>query len=287
VRARIRSLSLAVAALSASLATAAPRPTPTPVRETCAAWAARQRDPAVTGPSTTDRNELYKDGGGLKALGGKYYAAQFPPGFAKSARRRVLVSLHGTGGSPEVQWSKEWRRVLPERGWGFLGVKYMDAAGAYDDDVAVYAHIKAMVDEVAAACDLVDASFFLAGFSRGSAQAFPVTYLDLHDRHLFKATAHNSGAWLIGKPMPPTLRGLEARHEDEAFAGGRFWMYCGERDREHGVAMCDEMQNARTFVEKRGGTVAALYRDKDAGHGGLNRNADALAALFTYFESLP
>ena len=55
----------------------------------------------------------------------------------------------------------------------------------------------------------------------------------------------------------------------------------------HGYPMCDEMQNARDWVERYGGTVKTLYRDPTGGHGGLAKNADAVEQMFAYFESLP
>ena len=88
-------------------------------------------------------------------------------------------------------------------------------------------------------------------------------------------------------PGPPTLQGVVSRGETSAFSGARFWMYCGQLDMEHGYPMCDEMQNARTFVQSYGGTVAALYQDPNGAHGGLTKNSDALAQMFSYFEGLP
>jgi predicted esterase len=255
----------------------------------CAAWANQQRGsgvPPAIGSVVSQRQALYDAGGGIRAVDGKYYAAYFPSGFG-TGRRRVLVALHGTGGSPEAEWN-DWRSTMQSRGWGFLGLKYVDDSnGSYDDDATIYSHAKTMLDEVRAACDLGGAAAFLLGFSRGSAQAFPVAYRDLKDRRLFSAVANNSGAWLLGGPLPPTLAESDARGEPSAFAGGRFWMYCGGRDMEHGYPMCDEMQNARAYVLSHGGTVERLYEDPSGGHGGLPRNPDAVAALFAYFESLP
>ena len=86
-------------------------------------------------------------GGGLKTVGSKYYAASFPAAFATS-NRRVLVALHGTGGSPEAEWN-DWRDPLAARNWGFLGLKYLDdATGAFDNEVTIDQNLKALVDDV-------------------------------------------------------------------------------------------------------------------------------------------
>ena len=256
----------------------------------CSTWAGQQRAsgaPPAVGSVVAERQALYDAGDGIRALNGKYYGAYFPSTFGASGRSRVMVALHGTGGSPEGEWVIDWASSLQARGWGFLGLKYLDdATGAYDDETAVYSQIKAMIDEVRASCAFGSPSIFLVGFSRGSAQAFSVSYLDLKDRRLFTAIGNNSGAWPHNGPLTPTLAGVESRNETTAFSGGRFWMYCGELDMEHGYPMCDEMQNARTFVETRGASILSLYRDPTGGHGGLNKNADALSKMFAAFEGL-
>lgn len=273
-------------------AVAAVTPTPLGAAATCAAWAASQRGtgvPPAIGAVIAQRQALFDAGGGIKAVGSKYFAAQFPQGFASATRRRVLVSLHGTGGAPETEWSVDWRAALSGRGWGFLGLKYVDdSTGEHDDDAVIYSNIKALLADVRSNCDFGSSpQVFLAGFSRGSAQAFPVVYRDRLDAKVFAAAANNSGAWIIGGPLPPTLAGVQARRETSAFSGGRFWMYCGERDFEHGYPMCDEMEAARSFVLAYGGVVQTLFRDPTGGHGGLTKNPDALGQMMAYFEGLP
>lgn len=270
-------------------ATPAPVTPPVVTLPSCSSWAATQKGtnvPPATGSVVAQRAALLAAGGGLKTVGTKYYAAVFPSNFG-SSRRQVLIGLHGTGGAPETDWSTDWQTELTTRGWGYLGLKYVDdGSGSYDDPPTMYANIKTMVDDVKASCDLGSTTFYLVGFSRGSAESFSLSYLDRHDRKLFAATGHNSGAWPDGTPMPPTLVGFASRNETNAYAGARFWMYCGEKDFAHGYSMCTEMANAKAFVEQYGGKVDQLYRDPNGTHGGLNKNSDAMAQLFSFFNGL-
>lgn len=256
----------------------------------CASWANLQRGSGVPpAPSNvaSQRSALYGAGGGIKAVGSKYYAAYFPSGFATSARRRVMVALHGTGGSPEAEWN-DWQAQVQARNWGYLGLKYLDdATGAYDDELTIYANIKTMIDDVRASCDLANTALFLVGFSRGSAESIPVAYLDLVDRRLVTAVGNNSGAWAPGGAPPPPLPEVAARGNRTAMSGLKYWMYCGELDFVQGWSMCDGMVGARDFLQTYGATVAALYRDPSGTHGGLTRNSSAMSQMFSYFEGLP
>jgi hypothetical protein len=255
----------------------------------CASWANLQRGsgvPPATGSVVTQRPALFAAGGGIKVVGSKYYAAYFPSGFASASTRRVLVALHGTGGSPEAEWT-DWQAQLQTRNWGFLGLKYLDdATGAYDDETTIYANLKATIDDVRASCDFQNTSLFLVGFSRGSAESFPVSYLDLVDRRLLTAVGNNSGSWAPGGQPTATLVAVAARGNRTAMSGLRYWMYCGEQDFVQGWPMCDGMAQARDFVQTYGASVGALYRDPTGTHGGLTRNSDAMSQMFSYFEAL-
>lgn len=267
--------------------------TPPPVSSpsmNCAAWASQQRGTGVaraTGEVGAQREALYAAGGGIRAVDGRYYAAVFPSGFASASRRRVFVGLHGTGGAPETDWSVDWQHVLPSRDWAYLGLKYVDeATGVHDDPPVIYSHLKSLIADVRASCDVGSASFFLVGFSRGSAESYSVSYLDLHDRRLFKAIGNNSGAWPEGAPLPPVLAGFQMRGETNALSGAKHRMYCGELDDVHGQSMCVELQKAADFITRYGATVAMLYKDPGGMHGGLAKNGDAVSQMLAYFEGL-
>ena len=165
----------------------------------CSDWAALQDGggvPAGSGTVAEQRASLLAAGGGIATVGTKYYVTYFPAAFATSARKRVLVNLHGTGGSPEAEWN-DFRASLDARGWGFLGLKYLDdATGFYDDDETIYANLVAAVQEARSGCDLASAQLFLFGFSRGSAKTFAMAYLDNRGERLFTAFGSSSGgAW--------------------------------------------------------------------------------------------
>lgn len=277
---------------TAPTSTSPTTPTTTAVPLTaCSTWANTQRGAGVapaTGDVVAQRDAFYAAGGGIKAVSSKYYAAIFPSNWTTTSPRRVMVDLHGTGGAPETEWSVDWKDIISQKGWAWIGLKYVDdATGVHDDETTIYANLKTALTEIAASCDFGSPSMFLVGFSRGSAETFPIAYLDIKDRHYFKAIGNNSGAWVIGEPMTATMEAIVARHETTAYAGTRFWMYCGMLDDGHnGHPMCEEMANAQSFITSYAGTVERLYKDPTGGHGGLAKNMDAWTAMFTYFEGL-
>lgn len=265
--------------------------TPVVTLPSCAAWSATQKGTGVApakGDVVAQRDAFYAAGGGIKAVSSKYYAALFPANWSTSSPRRVMVNLHGTGGAPESEWAIDWQTILSQHNWAYIGLKYVnDATGVHDDETTIYANLKTALTEIAASCEFGNPSMFLVGFSRGSAESFPIAYLDIKDRRYFKAIGNNSGAWIIGEPMTATMEAIVARHETTAYAGTKFWMYCGALDDGHnGHPMCEEMTNAKTFITSYAGTVERLYQDPTGGHGGLAKNTDAWTAMFTYFEGL-
>jgi hypothetical protein len=264
--------------------------TTTPPLAVCATWANTLRATGVaaaTGTVATQRDALYAAGGGIKAVSTRYYAAWFPSDWASTSPRRVMVGLHGTGGAPETEWSTDWKTIVATKKWAYIGLKYVDdATGNHDNETTIYTNLKTALAEVAASCDFGSPSMFLVGYSRGSANTFPIAYLDIKDRRLFKAMGSNSGAWMLGGPLTTTMQGVVNRNETTGYAGTKFWMYCGARDFEHGYPMCDEMNMAKTFILSYGAAVEKLYEDPTGAHGGLAKNADAWGQMFTYFESL-
>ncbi len=290
--------SLVIAACSSSATAPSTTTTTTTVTQTssitkpaCTTWAATLKGsdlPAASGTRATYRDALLAAGGGVKAVNGKAYAVWFPSGWATSSPRRVIFGLHGTDGNAEEDWWFNWKSSTAERSYAYIGLTYLDAtSGMYDDEPGAYSNIKQVLDEIKASCEFGSPAIDLVGFSRGSAMTFGVAYLDLKDRRLFKAFGENSGAVPPGTPPTPTVTAFMTRNETNAYTGGKFWMYCGEKDLSHGSPMCDEMTTAKTFVTTYGGTVGDLYRDPTGGHGGLNSNTAALAAMYAYFQSVP
>lgn len=326
---------------------------PAPVA--CAAWAKGLSGAGVvaaSGSVADQRARLLAAGGGVATVGTKYYAAYFPSSFAAAAQKRVMINLHGTGGAPEAEWN-DFAAMLDARGWGYLGLKYLDnQTMVYDTDETIYANLVEMIHAAQASCELAGAKFHVFGFSRGSAKTFAMAALDNGGAHLFSGYASASGgawqqpsgcafmsggtcAWQPTSPLYPTSCAQIAPGASctcsplttstapstppkpafattilnapgsQAYAGSRFWLYCGERDYNGGWRSCSDMEMSKTFVESFGGTVLELYEagvsdgcqpwngttclrlpDTMCGHGSHKNQARALDHMWTALEAL-
>jgi hypothetical protein len=239
---------------------------PVPVLASCATWVNTLRATGVAagaGSVATQRETLYSDGGGVKAVGGnRYWAAWFPANWATSSPRRVMVDLHGTGGAPETEWTTDWRTIFKARNWAWIGLKYVDdSTGNHDNEQGIYGNLKTLLTDIAASCDFGSRQCFLKAIRAARPTRFR-SPISTSRSSLLQAMGSNSGAWTIGGPLTTaTMQGVVNRGETTGYAGTKFWMYCGARDLDHGYPMCDEMNIAKTFILNYGGAVEKLYED--------------------------
>jgi len=291
-------------------ATATPAPQeepsqPEPTMEECRQWLASSREltvPIACADWSFFRDELLARGGGAFPVGeGRYYLVWFPPDWESVADRKVILSLHGTGGCAEWMLNHWYQTSSAAHSWVLVALQYYDPeTRQYDDDEVIYRNLLAALDELQAHCPLSGSDFFYHGFSRGSAQSFPLAVRDRAGRQLFTAFIADSGCSSLEYP---TLRDAPA----DALAGARFWMWCGENDVstvDPNRMTCDVMEeDMRPYVEGHGGQVDALIREEGAGHGMFSgceeegdpdctpRTADnlgpSLPLLFEYIESFP
>jgi len=280
-------------------------PAAEPTMEECHQWLASSEEltvPIACPDWSFFRDELFERGGGVFPVGdNRYYLALFPDDWETVTDRKVIVSLHGTGGCAEWMLNHWYQTSWPAHSWVLVALQYYDPrTNEYDDDEIIYQNLGAVLDELQAHCPIAGSDVFYHGFSRGSAQSFPVAIRDRAGRQAFAAFIADSGCAGLDHP---TLRNAPA----DALDGARFWMWCGENDIstvDPGRMTCEVMEeDMRPYVESHGGQVDALIREEGAGHGMFEgcvtdpdpdctpRTADnlgpSLPLLFEYIESFP
>ncbi len=254
--------------------TPADTPVESPTMDTCEAWlkdssGLQVPEEACEGDWDTFRAELQALGGGVFPVGdGRYFLVYFPTGWAPETGKMV-VALHGTGGCAE--WMLNWwyQATTGVRTYALAALQYYDrSTGEYDDDATIYANLQSMMAQLRGHCPLETTHVFYHGFSRGSAQSFPVAVRDRAGEKIFSAFIADSGT-----------AGLDydtlADAPDDALTGSRFWMWCGENNCSsvppYSSTMCERMsEDMVPYVEGHGGTVDALVQDPLGCHGVFN-----------------
>jgi beta-lactamase superfamily II metal-dependent hydrolase len=276
-----------------------------PTLEECRQWLASSEElavPIACPDWSFFREELFKRGGGVFPVGdNRYYLALFPDDWETLTDRKIIVSLHGTGGCAEWMLNQWYQTSSLDHSWALVTLQYYDQESRqYDNDEIIYQNLQAVLDGLHTHCPIAGSDLFYHGFSRGSAQSFPVAIRDRAGRRAFSAFIADSGCSGLDYP---TLRNQPA----DALAGARFWMWCGENDVstvDSNRMTCDVMEeNMRPYVQDHGGQVDALIREDGGGHGMFNDCAEndpedcgnrtagnlgpSLPLLFEYIESFP
>ncbi len=237
----------------------------------------------------------------LRRAGGKvvplakdgFFLQWFPKNWKSLKTRRIVVSLHGSGGHAERMFNL-WYRNRSSHDYAIVAPQYAaeDEQGntRFQDCREIYRNLRLIVDHLGKT-GLRDSRtvLILHGFSRGAARVFELAALDraADGMHAFGAFIADSGTSLAehrGR-ISPFLRELPR----DAYAGARFWLYSGTGD--HGGRTCGGMRRMREFITDHGGKVDALFTYDTDRHGilitgGPRRESRAITALFAYINGV-
>ncbi len=250
-------------------------PAQPPTMDTCKQWiedAAGAQDlpaPECAGDWAFFRDLLETEGGATFPVGdGRYFLLWFPEGWG-AGDDTLVVSLHGTGGCAEwmMNW---WYQTAGESGRGYAIAAlqyYTRSSETYDDDEVIYQNLQDMIARIRSHCPLETVDIVYHGFSRGSAQSFPIAVRDRAADQIFAAFIADSGTSSLSYDTLETAA-------DDALTGARFWMWCGAFDCstvEPTTTTCDRMETTMApYVTGHGGTVDAIVSDPDGCHGIFN-----------------
>lgn len=195
-------------------------------------------------------------------------------------QNRIMVVVHGTDGTPYEE-IKDEREYADQYGYIVLGIQWLNkSTGTYASGTSVHRIIGKALDHLKRQYGNDLARVAYVGFSRGSAVSYETTWRDLQDRKLFDLTISHSGG------IPLTLQVAQGEEPDvffgdlvngrlgaTAYSGSKFFLYCGEKDEQWGAEMCQQINYAKTQIEKYGGSVVRLIDDPDGKHAGYRTNA--------------
>ena len=236
---------------------------------------------------------LVETGGGLIPVGdNRFFAVRFPDGWEALPDRKLVVSLHGSGGCAErmYQW---WSEASEQREYALATLQYAEGESEenldFDDSAVIYENLLALLDELKSACPVCDVPVILHGFSKGAGRIFEIAVMDRADdgAKAFAAYVADCGTGIAdsGGVIPPSLQDASS----DAFLGAHFWLYCDEAAET--AHICEDMETMRLFVLAHGASVDRFYHDTDTEHGILVTDGgegaeEALTTLFDYIDSV-
>lgn len=263
----------------------------TATEATCRAYLASNPNPSgvrsVSGPGVNQRSAALAAGAKLVIIANRYYLVHIPAAFYTRSVPVLILELPGTGGYPEAGWN-DWHTAMDERGYAYISLHWDGGTPQAISDTQIYSDLRQIVADVGAACPIAHASKWLMGFSVGSAFSFAVMIRDVAGPRMLRGQLAISGA-AIG----PLTTGRDVMHSTvesnrsntSAVAGISSWMYCGDKDLDHGWSMCIEMPGGRDFVNTHGGS-ATLYSDPNGTHGSLPTNVAGRTEMFNHIEKI-
>ena len=211
-------------------------------------------------------------------------------------KNRVMVVVHGTDGTPYEE-IKDEVEFADQYGYIVLGIQWLNkATDTYASGKGVYRIIGKALDHLKRTTGNDLSRVAYVGFSRGSAVSYEVTWRDRQSRKLFDLTVSHSGG--IPVKMNPAPVGddpdvffsslTNGTLGSTAMSGSKFFLYCGEKDEQWGAEMCEQINNAKTQLEKNGGSVVRLIDDPVGKHAGYRVNASYhTAGVQAFIDATP
>ena len=218
----------------------------------------------------------------LTSDGKSFYLFWFPPGSDPKNLPPVIATLHGHDG-----WAFQdfyvWHRFLKERGYGFLAIQWWLGEGEGIHDYLLPDEIYRVIDTVFRQWNVKPGTALLHGFSRGSANIYPVAAMDRSlKNNYFALFVANAGK--ANSDYPPVQEIEQGRFGTQPFAGSHWVTYGGAKDPSPERDGIQGMREAGDWIRRFGGTVDLAIEDPEGDHGGFHRNPENTNAALDIFD---
>ena len=220
----------------------------------------------------------------LTSDGKSFYLLWFPEGSGPKNLPPMVVTLHGHDG-----WAFEdfyvWHQFLKERKYGFLAIQWWLGKGEAISDYLLPNEIYRVIDDVFRELEVKPGTALLHGFSRGSANIYPVAAMDRSlKNNYFALFIANAGK--ANSNYPPVGEIEKGVFGSEPFLGSHWVTYGGGKDPNPERDGIQGMREAGEWIKRFGGTVDLAIEDPDSGHGGFHRNPKNTNTALDIFDQL-
>lgn len=192
-----------------------------------------------------------------------------------------IVSMPGSHGLVTDEFSL-WARNLKERNVGLVEVQWWLGSGDETKDYLTPPEIYREIDMLLSSMRIQPGYAMLHGFSRGSANIYPVAALDrVRGRKFFNVFVANSGRASVN--YPPTHEIEMGNFGEKPFEGTQWVTVCGFKDKNPTRDGCEGMQETGKWLRRLGATLAMVIEDPESGHGALHTNPQNIVKLLDWY----
>ncbi len=219
--------------------------------------------------------------------GKQYFMVGQPKGQNSKQPRKIIFSLPGHGSTAEQDYAAWKSHIVGNGTYALASVNWWDGEGEKTSDYyrpdEVLAQMKGFLDTYG----YTEKDFvILEGFSRGSANTYPVKAYDMVSGAPFiDAVISASGKYQADFPLTPNQK---------QYQGGKLYqdvpwiLVCGAKDDNPARDGCVGMSETKTYLESTGAKVLALLEDPNAGHGAFHQSKLGLVKkALTLLDALP
>jgi len=219
----------------------------------------------------------------LTSDGKSFYLYWFPEG-ADPAATPVVVTMHGHG-SYAFEDFQVWHKFLKSRGYGFLAIQWWVGEGEATSDYLKPEEMYRTFDQALKKWNVPPVRALLHGFSRGSANIYPVAALDRQTgNNYFSLFIANAGRANMG--YPPVHEIEENEFGEKPFADTKWITYAGAKDTNPDRDGIPGMRETADWLRSRGGEVVLALEDPAFGHGGFHLNPKNCNAALDEFDKI-
>ncbi|MEQ1822032.1 MAG: hypothetical protein ABL949_05965 [Fimbriimonadaceae bacterium] len=192
-----------------------------------------------------------------------------------------IVSIHGSHGFATDDLAI-WHQNLGDRKVGIVAVQWWLGHG--DNDYLTPKEVYQEISATLKSLNVKPQTCMFHGFSRGSANSFPIVAEDATSDRFFSLAVASSGRANVG--YPPVRSIIQGGYGDHPLKGTKWVTSAGKNEPNPERDGIEGMRATANWLKEQGATVVMQIEDETAGHGALQTNpANAKKLLDLFLDS--
>ena len=218
--------------------------------------------------------------------GAHYILYGQPAGQNNKAVKRIIFSLPGHGTAAEDDYNAWKEQLITNGNYALASINWWDGKGESPSDYYSPTDVVREIYYFLTSQNYKKSDFVvLEGFSRGSANTYPVVAIDVYSKaQVIDAVISASGKYQSDFAITDALLN---QNNGKPFSGIPWILICGEKDPNPTRDGCDGMRETQTFLTERGAKVLGLLSDPNGAHGSFHKSPLKLAEkALSMFDNL-